>query len=253
VQGGGRSMRVWRDVSGFLPPSVAMSAAGTCIAVLDCSRLVTYAVGGSWAERDIVDAASFAGYTASLSSWRAPAMSPNGRWIVAPMADCVFGVWDCSAKRMVARLIGPNRSASGCAVNDAGLIVTTSENQELSMYKLPWPVVHSERSQPYAVPVAEGVPEFSNLRQTDLSNSDAQSREGSLSAISEILPLESAAPSTSEKSCCIVCLEAPISSALKPCWHASYCIDCATEVFGRGMSCSVCRSPVEGVQRIYIP
>ena len=51
---------------------------------------------------------------------------------------------------------------------------------------------------------------------------------------------------------CCVCLEQPIQAALTPCFHASFCSRCAGDVFRRGLKCPMCRSGVQGVQRIYL-
>ncbi len=52
---------------------------------------------------------------------------------------------------------------------------------------------------------------------------------------------------------CVVCLDAPVSAALRPCFHAGYCARCADEVLARKLPCPMCRAAVEGAQRIFLP
>ena len=52
---------------------------------------------------------------------------------------------------------------------------------------------------------------------------------------------------------CIVCMDAPVQAALKPCWHAQYCVQCAGRVHRDLGECGVCRGRTTGVQRIFLP
>jgi hypothetical protein len=52
---------------------------------------------------------------------------------------------------------------------------------------------------------------------------------------------------------CVVCQDAPVAAALRPCFHAGYCMRCAGGVLARALPCPMCRAAVEGVQRIFLP
>ena len=52
---------------------------------------------------------------------------------------------------------------------------------------------------------------------------------------------------------CVVCHDAPVGAALRPCFHAGYCVRCADDVFARRMPCPMCRCATAGVQRIFLP
>ena len=49
------------------------------------------------------------------------------------------------------------------------------------------------------------------------------------------------------------CGDAPVAAALRPCFHAGYCMRCADDVLARALPCPMCRATVEGVQRIFLP
>ena len=51
---------------------------------------------------------------------------------------------------------------------------------------------------------------------------------------------------------CSVCLCKPVDAALKPCFHAGFCEDCAGMLEKRGFACPICRGRVSGVQKIYL-
>ena len=51
---------------------------------------------------------------------------------------------------------------------------------------------------------------------------------------------------------CSVCLCKPVDAALRPCFHAGFCEDCAGMLARRGFACPICRGTVSGVQRIYL-
>ena len=51
---------------------------------------------------------------------------------------------------------------------------------------------------------------------------------------------------------CSVCYEEPIGTALTPCFHAAFCHRCAVTIAFNHMPCPMCRSPVSGIQRIYL-
>ena len=53
--------------------------------------------------------------------------------------------------------------------------------------------------------------------------------------------------------CCVVCHDAPVSAALRPCFHAGYCGRCADRLISRYMPCPMCRGVATGVQRIFLP
>merc|ERR1712224_466591 len=48
---------------------------------------------------------------------------------------------------------------------------------------------------------------------------------------------------------CSVCLVDPVDTALKPCFHASFCAGCAKMLIHA--PCPMCRKMVDGSQRIY--
>jgi hypothetical protein len=52
---------------------------------------------------------------------------------------------------------------------------------------------------------------------------------------------------------CVVCHDAQVGAALRPCFHAGYCVRCADDVLARHMPCPMCRAPAAGVQRIFLP
>ena len=52
---------------------------------------------------------------------------------------------------------------------------------------------------------------------------------------------------------CVVCQDAPVAAALRPCFHAGYCMRCADDVLARALPCPMCRATVEGAQRIFLP
>ena len=52
---------------------------------------------------------------------------------------------------------------------------------------------------------------------------------------------------------CVVCHDAPVAAALRPCFHAGYCTRCADDVLARALRCPMCRATVEGAQRIFLP
>ena len=58
---------------------------------------------------------------------------------------------------------------------------------------------------------------------------------------------------TATASLCVVCQDAPVAAALRPCFHAGYCMWCAEEVLARSLPCPMCRATVEGVQRVFLP
>ena len=47
---------------------------------------------------------------------------------------------------------------------------------------------------------------------------------------------------------CIVCMDAPADTAIKPCFHTHFCMGCATQC----PTCPTCRVRSQGVQRIYM-
>ena len=51
---------------------------------------------------------------------------------------------------------------------------------------------------------------------------------------------------------CSVCLCKPVDAALKPCFHAGFCENCASMLESRGFACPICRGRVSGVQKIYL-
>ena len=51
---------------------------------------------------------------------------------------------------------------------------------------------------------------------------------------------------------CSVCLCKPVDAALKPCFHAGFCEDCAGMLERGGFACPICRGQVSGVQKIYL-
>ena len=51
---------------------------------------------------------------------------------------------------------------------------------------------------------------------------------------------------------CSVCLCKPVDTALKPCFHAGFCENCASMLESRGFACPICRGRVSGVQKIYL-
>ena len=66
-------------------------------------------------------------------------------------------------------------------------------------------------------------------------------------------PAPSAPPSPhAPDNVCIICADAPVTTALRPCFHTHYCAACANELVRRGDPCPSCRQRVEGVQRIYM-
>jgi hypothetical protein len=48
---------------------------------------------------------------------------------------------------------------------------------------------------------------------------------------------------------CVVCMDAPIEAAAVPCFHAQYCLECASALH----ACAVCRGKIDRVQRIFLP
>ena len=51
---------------------------------------------------------------------------------------------------------------------------------------------------------------------------------------------------------CAVCLDRPVNTALTPCFHAGFCNGCAVTISFNRYPCPICRSPVTGMQRIYL-
>jgi hypothetical protein len=92
------------------------------------------------------------------------------------------------------------------------------------------------------------------LGQLSTAEVSAHIREAVASVLRDLLqigpaldPLAAAAP------LCVVCRDAPVAAALRPCFHAGYCAPCADEVLARALPCPICRGAVEGKQRIFLP
>ena len=51
---------------------------------------------------------------------------------------------------------------------------------------------------------------------------------------------------------CSICLTNPVDTALRPCFHASFCEECAGAISTRRLPCPICRGQVTGVQRVYL-
>ena len=52
---------------------------------------------------------------------------------------------------------------------------------------------------------------------------------------------------------CSICYLTECTTALTPCFHASFCESCAEEIYSRpSPSCPICRNVVHGTQRIYM-
>ena len=51
---------------------------------------------------------------------------------------------------------------------------------------------------------------------------------------------------------CSVCLDKHVDTALTPCFHCSFCSECAAELSSRGLPCPICRGRVRGHQRVYM-
>ncbi len=67
------------------------------------------------------------------------------------------------------------------------------------------------------------------------------------------LPPRSSPAASSAGPLCVVCQDAPVAAALRPCFHAGFCLRCAGDVLARTLPCPMCRATVEGVQRIFLP
>ena len=78
-------------------------------------------------------------------------------------------------------------------------------------------------------------------------------REMATSAIRDLLQLSPEFDlQTTTAPLCVVCQDAPVAAALRPCFHAGYCMRCADDVLARALPCPMCRATVEGVQRIFL-
>ena len=51
---------------------------------------------------------------------------------------------------------------------------------------------------------------------------------------------------------CSVCLDKHVDTALTPCFHCSFCSECAAAISSRGLPCPICRGRVRGHQRVYM-
>jgi hypothetical protein len=68
-------------------------------------------------------------------------------------------------------------------------------------------------------------------------------------------PLPILYPSTSKpeekESQCVVCWDAPAQGVCIPCGHLAGCMECLSEIKGKGWGCPVCRAAIDQVIRVY--
>ncbi len=76
-------------------------------------------------------------------------------------------------------------------------------------------------------------------------------RIGALFSAVGAAPPAAPAPAESGAATCAMCLDAPVAAALRPCFHAAFCADCAESVVRARMPCPICRAAVAGSQRIF--
>lgn len=252
----GNSMQVWKRDGILTPPSLGMNEEGTSLVVMTHLQMNIYKVHENWRETPFESSALFAGYSGSEAARKSPAMSPNGRWLVAPVTSHVFDVWDCFAGQKVATLVGHNTYTSACAITDGGVIATTAANHALRTYRLGSEIV-SNRGNQWTMPVMPLPPAEMRQEGGDAPSGTSQASRAEATPASDVLPPvtrngETAVEATSsEDKCCVICLENAIDAALKPCWHASFCLQCAELLRRMNMKCALCRRRVWGVQRIF--
>ena len=54
-----------------------------------------------------------------------------------------------------------------------------------------------------------------------------------------------------KESQCVVCWDAPAQGVCIPCGHLAGCMECLSEIKGKGWGCPVCRAPIDQVIRVY--
>ena len=112
----------------------------------------------------------------------------------------------------------------------------------------------SARTQPIR-PGVLSPPLLTANGQLNMAEVSMQIRELAASAIRNLLQISPPEfnPQATTAPLCVVCWDAPVAAALRPCFHAGYCMPCAGQVLERALPCPECRAAVEGVQRIYLP
>ncbi|KAG0599459.1 hypothetical protein M758_12G153700 [Ceratodon purpureus] len=63
--------------------------------------------------------------------------------------------------------------------------------------------------------------------------------------------LASTSKSEEKESQCVVCWDAPAEGVCIPCGHLAGCMECLSEIKGKGWGCPVCRAAIDQVVRVY--